>query len=507
MKAIPVTDKNFLGAKKHKGQYYVPAFGPFIFDLNQRGYTIPYPEQEFVELPEADIYELYPYQKRILSWLMASDLPGHILAMAQRLGKTRTALAYAKISKAEKVLFVTLKEVIPTAQHEAKEWFGLDFVRIGAQDNDYPDSNLIITNSQFIVAERKRANKEKRASFFDQYFDLIIFDESHGLKNRQSKINREMVKMARNSGERLLLSATPTTKYLDDLYGQLAVCAPRLFTSYWDFVRTFCLVEQKFFSGRTVTIVADNKDFDHRQVFADFVYPLSFEEGSGYLPDLQHQHFYAELEGQQEELCRQAVEQFFIELDDDHEEEELLISGVLPKLIRLRQVLNAPTMFQKNSNNAKLDLLNVLLETNDITLPAVIWHWHVDVGHAIYEGLDKDQFRVFQVSTEADNAQEGMKKMQAGDLDILIAPIAKMAMGVRLDKANSLVFFENDFRWDMYSQALQRATAVEKRTPIQIAHLRVQNTVDDLIYGALERKTNAGQKLYRHELEQFLGKA
>lgn len=74
----------------------------------------------------------------------------------------------------------------------------------------------------------------------------LIFDESHHLKNRNSKQSIGALKLVfRFKPEYVLcLSATPIKKEADDLFAQLRLLRPDIFRSYDTFVQTFCETEQ-----------------------------------------------------------------------------------------------------------------------------------------------------------------------------------------------------------------------------------------------------------------------
>lgn len=71
--------------------------------------------------------------------------------------------------------------------------------------------------------------------------DILILDESHNLKNFRSKANNHISRFCKKYT--FLLSGTPIEKSHIDLWSQLKILNPKLFGTYWDFVRDYCVLD------------------------------------------------------------------------------------------------------------------------------------------------------------------------------------------------------------------------------------------------------------------------
>jgi SNF2 family DNA or RNA helicase len=92
--------------------------------------------------------------------------------------------------------------------------------------------------------------------------NMLILDESHYLKNRKAKRSALVDKIAKQARYVLGLTGTPIRNLAEDLWQQIEIVRPGLFTSYADFAKRHLVVQAVTFGKRTISKVVATRDLD-----------------------------------------------------------------------------------------------------------------------------------------------------------------------------------------------------------------------------------------------------
>lgn len=206
----------------------------------------------------AEGFELQPHQREGVDWLLKLDESGYngILADEMGLGKTIQCLAFlAEIvanGKRGPHLVIAPLAVVNHWAIEAETWFpGMMkvFVHMGSGSSRLEtlsdallddDFDIIVTSyelamrdlfgtfgrppSYSMLAQHRRAIRQLR----QLEFEYLIVDEAHRLKNPKSKLTQALRRYNRAS-RRLLLTGTPLSNHLLELWALLNVLNPQIF--------------------------------------------------------------------------------------------------------------------------------------------------------------------------------------------------------------------------------------------------------------------------------------
>jgi len=156
-------------------------------------------------------------------------------------GKTRAAIEAFKRFGSKRALVIAPKTLLDSA-------WGMDFDEFAPEANYQiayatnrvdafsTPADIYITNTD---AVRWLAKQNK--TFFDS-FDTLIIDESSYFKNASSQRSRAMAKIAPYFDRRALLTATPTSKSITDIWHQALVLddGDRLGRSFYKFRNEVC---------------------------------------------------------------------------------------------------------------------------------------------------------------------------------------------------------------------------------------------------------------------------
>ncbi len=191
---------------------------------------------ELLCLPMLHDVETYWYQVEAVRKVLKQFRGRVLLADEVGLGKTIEAgmalKEYLLRGMAERVLVLTPATLVGQWQEEMATKFGIEFV------TSY-DSLVRSDPAQFwaqprviasIATARRAEHQEILAA---QHYDIVIVDEAHHLKNRQTA-NWKLVDSL-NKKFLLMLSATPVQNSLVELYNLLTLLKPGLFKTEKEF--------------------------------------------------------------------------------------------------------------------------------------------------------------------------------------------------------------------------------------------------------------------------------
>jgi len=137
----------------------------------------------------------------------------------------------------KRVLVLVPPSLIDQWHGELLDKFGLDFN--STEDYDFSkDSQLFWENNPWIIASLHTAKREAHSRIIlKQHFDLVIVDEAHHLKSRQTQawkfvngLNKRFI---------LLLTATPIQNSLEELFNLITLLKPGQLSTYRQFKREF----------------------------------------------------------------------------------------------------------------------------------------------------------------------------------------------------------------------------------------------------------------------------
>lgn len=271
-----------------------------------------------------------------------------ILGHKTGLGKTFIALnALARAKNLDTVLIVASNSSLPVWMKEVPRWTEAEYQYIS---KDTPNKNMewyktihrrsgvfLINHTQFRILSAEY-QKNQGLKFKKPFWDAIIIDEAHKLKNRDSQL---FDALKHHESEYLFfLSATPASRGAQDLWSYLHLINKGLFSSYWRFVNTFCWVNNDTF-GKDVFGTRNPKQL--RALLKDYYRTRTYEEVKPQLPPLRRQLVELVMGNKQRSLYKTMEDTMILSTPTTNE--CVVAPGSLPLLTRLRQLALCPRMF------------------------------------------------------------------------------------------------------------------------------------------------------------------
>lgn len=178
---------------------------------------------------------LFEFQKEAVTFGI-SKRGRLIIADEMGLGKTREALAIADFYREDwPLLIVTTASMKTRWRKETADLLPsvnvADIRILDSKKDGISDARIVICSYMSMENNMKR--------FILKEFKVIIFDESHSLKNQQSKQTKNATKLASKAARVILLTGTPAMSRPSELFPQLAIVDSH-FADFFSFTKRYC---------------------------------------------------------------------------------------------------------------------------------------------------------------------------------------------------------------------------------------------------------------------------
>ena len=325
--------------------------------------------------------------------------------------------------------------------------------------------------------------------------DMVILDESHRAKAAGSKVSKYLAMLGRRVPRRLCLSGTPMANSPLDVYGQYRFLDRSIFgTSHERFLQRYAVLggpERKFIVG-----FKDQQDLMDRFRSIAYTCHMSDVADRVKLPEaLPPQVIGVELPKGDMATLRDLGRDFVAECAGGF----VTASNVLVKLLRMQQVCAGFCEVQEGPmeagevrevNHAKADALRSVLQDLDpaerVVVFCVFRHDLDEVRRvALLEGRPAFELSGREHTLE-DWAGEG--GVHDGHGGVIAVQVQAGAEGVDMTCASHAVYFSLPHSLALYEQSRARLHRPGQSRPVSFLHLIAEGTVDEAMYGSLQRK-------------------
>lgn len=416
-----------------------------------------------------------------------------LLAFEQGLGKTLVAIdAFRQLreaGEAERMLVICpnslkrnwvaeIAKFAPTLSVEVAE--GVPKAR--RETFSASRANVIVTSY-----ETARVEVTSVLAFTTVNRVVLVLDESHAAKNWRSLTSTAMRHFAPRCDYRWLLSGTPVTNTPADLFTQLEIVAPgeRSLGSLESFL---------------AQVDADPTASFAKSILDRLILRRTKEQCLD-LPDKIFSDVVVDLPPWQRKLYDDMRAQMVCDIQGmSGEQYRAFASTALARLTRLSQLASNPALLNPESAHvpAKFEVLDGLVD-DIMSVPGrkvIIWSAYVRnietlldrYGHygsvALYGAVASSERQVI-----ADRFQND------SETRVLIANAAAAGTGFTLTAASFTIYESMSWRYDHYAQSQDRNHRIGQSLPVNYLRLIADDTIDEAIAQALERKAGMARNL------------
>src|SRR5690625_3155867 len=404
-----------------------------------------------------DIYRkniLYDFQKDLLRKIK----PSYLLASDTGTGKTIMAIYhYLKHNDGEPLLIVA-----PPQKIKEGGWH-----REIKMINEHHEIDIQYDTLSYGVLARRW--EECKAYF-------VVFDECHYIKNPTSQRGKAGRRLAKNSTNFLLLSATPNANGWIDAINYFIMFG---FTkNKTQFLRDYAIYKDLYVGRpRPVKVVDDFKDQDKLQKWYNtFAIKLSKDEALD-LPPLIYENVYFKPSPEYNEIKKDRV----LKVNN-----ALVLFDTLSKLQHgLRYYAN-----QKD----KLKYIEMLAEST--TENIVVFYNYTDEKGALIKIMKKLKKRIYEVSGQRSHIPD-KNDWNTLNNSVTIVQYQAGSAGIELQYANVVVFYSLTYSYQDYEQSLGRCYRNGQNKKVTAYRFMTRDSIEMAIFKTLKNKRDFNERLFR----------
>jgi SNF2 family DNA or RNA helicase len=429
------------------------------------------------------------YQHQVDGVRLGARLSSFILADEMGLGKSLEAATVAAVDFqrdwAERILIVCPSFLKWNWAEDLEKLTNYSFVILNGTPKQRREimetfsADILITNYEQIVNDRDLLAMHE--------WDIVIVDEAHFIKGRNSKRSKAVRAIKRRRG--FALTGSPMLNRPDELWALLNFCDPERFSSYWKFVNRFCVMggwQSKQIVG------AKNKD-ELRGILSEYMI-RRLKRDCLDLPDKQIVPVYVDLHPKQRVAYDQLDAELKLDIPGDPNPMEA--ENILTKMLRLKQVAATPACVGLPDDSYKLDRAMEMIEEfttdPDDHTPVVVFTQFRGVQTAMGARLDAAgvPYWVLNGDTPKETRIELVNEWASNSTPGVIMVMLQMGVGLNLTAANKAIFLDRLYVPKLNEQAEDRIHRIgaDKTKPVQIFNIIAKKTVEERIERILAGK-------------------
>lgn len=437
---------------------------------------------------------LFSYQQRAVTKLIGSRVGALFMDMGS--GKTRTAIefAYRRRQRIDRVVWfcpVSLKETILYEIEKHTDSTEQDIVVF---DDETRRRTLNRNAFWYIVGIESMSSSDRVVVAVNELItpdSFVIVDESSYIKGHYAIRTRRITAVAKRARYRMILTGTPMSNGVQDLYAQMRFLSPRIlgYQSFYSFAANHLEYSEKY-PGMVVR--AHNVDWLTAKI-QPYVYQVTKDECLD-LPRKLFDSRYFKLTWQQEAAYEQAKYEILMQEPDGE-----LDSYIIFQLFSALQQIVSGFWNQKNgevlefANHRLPSLLDVIRSIPDDE-KVIVWCKYRYSLHAIVTALAREygEQSVAQFYGDLNERQRSAELRRfRKDARFFVATMATGSHGLTLNEARYSIFYENGFKYADRLQAEDRNHRIgQERRPTYIDIIGLCG-IEKRIIDSLHKKGNA----------------
>lgn len=333
---------------------------------------------------------------------------------------------------------------------------------------------------------------------------MVVVDESSYIKGHASKRTRRVTQMAERARYRLLLTGTPLSQGVEDLFSQMRFLSPEIlgYTSFYSFSANHLEYHPDY---PDMVVRAHNTDFLAAKV-APYVYQVTKEEALT-LPEKRYDRIYFDLSSEQREAYQRAKWEILLGVEE-------VDSYVIFKLFgALQQIVSGFWQHKRGREefeNWRMGWLFYTLAGIPEREKVIIWCKYVYSLERISEQIaaqhGADAVAVYYGKLSEHERAAELEQWRGDGCRYLVATLATGGHGLTLNEAAYAVFYENGFKYSERAQAEDRIHRIGQERPVTYIDLLAKCGIEERIAAALDRKEDV-VRAFRSDVRRMRIKA
>lgn len=345
---------------------------------------------------------------------------------------------------------------------------------------EIPDEQLIV-----LVNYEKLASLEKELT--DAKFGLIAADEATKVKNPRAQRTKVLARLTAASEYSFLMTGTPVSKNLVDVFGQYLVMDPYWFgRSFWFFRQRYCIMG----GWMQHQITGYQRESELRRIIDTPSHRVLKAEALPNLPPKVFQERIIPMEPEQRRLYKETQKKFLIELQQGR----IDIKNAASRIVKLQEIANGFVIADDGSITHISDSkVNGLMEAFDEIEPdekIVVWCRFREDIRRIEEKIGQrfPERKVLTFHGDTKNRGSVLDEFRSTPGSVFDAQIQSGGMGIDLTCSHTVFFYSKVFEYYLLEQAQDRNHRPGQQNAVTYVDILAEDSVDLKIQDVLASK-------------------
>jgi len=341
-----------------------------------------------------------------------------------------------------------------------------------------------------------------QGSAYDQAVDFVLnhnaaiaLDESSRIKNYKAERTKRALKLAAAVMYRAILTGTPVTQGMHDLYSQMAFLSPSILgqKSYFTFKARYCIMGG--FEGRQILGYTNQEELIDR--IAPYAIMIKKEEMLD-LPDKIYEQRFVEQTVAQQKALTDLGDPFLMATAVD--DKILEVETILERMTRYQQIVGGHFPFDQEDGthgiipfpgkNPKLEELKAIIEDLPNDVKVIVWARFIPEIALIQEALEPHGGVVtYTGATPSDQRKQVLIDFQENPaIRFFVSNPSMGGLGITLTAATVAIYYSNTFSLEDRIQTEGRPHRKGQTNNVTYIDLIMNHKIDKAIVTALRRK-------------------
>lgn len=434
---------------------------------------------------------LYNHQQQAINKLSQLRVGGLFMDMGT--GKTRTVLEIIGIKKPKSVRWFCPVSLMKTIAEEIEKHTEFTYYAFNKKTNVENIPKALI----YIIGIESMSSSKRLITAANSLLDentMIVVDESGYIKNPYTKRTINITRIAEQCYFRYILSGTPVSNGVQDLYSQLKLLSPKIlgYNSFYSFAANHLEYHEKI-PGMIVR--AHNEE-----LIAAKIEPYIFQIKKGEcldLPEKIYIKYECSMTGKQQKIYKETKDHIIDEAMENNKYENY--SYIFDLFTQLQQIACGFSYNGENTTeipNNRLNLLKEVYETIPKGEKLIIFTKYIyninKIKQMFFENYN------IKVAEHHGGKKEVDKFKQ--DTQILVANPATASHGLNLQFCKYVIFYDNSFKYSDRIQAEDRCHRIGQKNNVTYIDIICEDTIDEYIHKKLSNKEDV-VKAFQKELQ------
>ena len=423
---------------------------------------------------------------------VAKVLPSRVgaLFMDMGTGKTRTSIELAALrhTKVDKVVwFAPVSLKLSVAEEIRKH---TDCTDIYVFDDKTKSANLPKVR-WYVVGIESMSSSNRVVSAVNKLVTertMVILDESSYIKGHNSKRTERLTYICSKAKYRLILTGTPMSQGVVDLFAQMRFLSPKIlgYGSFYSFAANHLEYSDKF-PGKIVR--AHNTEWLAAKINS-YTYQVRKEDCID-LPPKWYSTRWCHMTMEQSYAYERVKNEFldYVDPDDWNSYQLFKLFSILQQVVSgyYRERKKKEWTMHEYDNN-RPDLLAEIMSEIPDDEQVIIWAKYMYDIEQIKQVLEGQTYAVYTGRQNEKQKETAKQAFKSGEARFFIATPSSGGHGLTLNEANTVIFYNNGFKYSERIQAEDRAHRIGQDKKVHYVDIVCSDSIDERIMSALSDK-------------------